>query len=140
SITGILTVVGRTPVNWMSKRQGAVETSTYGAEFLAMRTAVEEAISIRYMLRALGVPITRSTNLYGDNLGVIQNASNPDSSLKKKHTAISYHRVRECVAARIVDPFKILSGENYADMLTKALNSPLYKFHVNAIFDEPGHQ
>ena len=41
SITGLMNFVGRTPVQYMSKRQGAIETSTYGAEFVAMRTAVE---------------------------------------------------------------------------------------------------
>ena len=54
SITGLLILVGRTPVFFMSKRQGAIETSTYGAEFCAMRTAVEEVQSVRYMLRCLG--------------------------------------------------------------------------------------
>ena len=56
SMTGLLILVGRTPVYFMSKRQGAIATSTYGAEFCAMRTAVEEVIQlVRYMLRCLGV-------------------------------------------------------------------------------------
>jgi len=33
SIMGISVVVGLTPVTWFSKRQGAVEASTYSAEF-----------------------------------------------------------------------------------------------------------
>jgi len=48
----------------MSKRQGAVATSTYSAEFCAMRTAAEEAISIRYTLRSLGVPVVESTKIF----------------------------------------------------------------------------
>ena len=43
--------MGNTPIIWKSRRQGAVQTSTYGAELCAMRMAVEEAITIRYMLR-----------------------------------------------------------------------------------------
>jgi len=104
SITGILVYVGSTLVSWTSKRQGCIASSTYCAEFIAMRTAVEEAISIRYMLRSLGIPVEEPTNLIGDNLGVIQNASIPDLDLKKKHVAISYHCVREAVAAQIVKP------------------------------------
>lgn len=50
SITGLIIFVGRTPVLYFSKRQGAIETSTYGAEFIAMKTAVEEVVSVRYML------------------------------------------------------------------------------------------
>jgi hypothetical protein len=85
--------VGRTPVFYSSKRQGAVETSTYGAEFCAMRTATEETISLRYMLRCLGVKVTHATYVFGDNMGVLQNATIKESLLQKKHVAISYHKV-----------------------------------------------
>jgi hypothetical protein len=51
------------------------------------------------MLRCLGVPVTKPTNLYGDNFGVIQSATIPDGELKKKHIAISYHYVREAITA-----------------------------------------
>ena len=130
SITGVLVVVGSTPVSWMSKRQGAVATSSYGAEFCAMRTATEEAISIRYMLRSLGIPVTEPTKLFGDNLGVIQNASMPEANLVKKHIAIAFPFVRECVAAKIVAPYKISGKDNFADVLTKALDISTFKHHA----------
>jgi hypothetical protein len=126
SISGLLVFVGSTPVIWSSKRQGCIATSTYCAEFIAMRSAVEEAISIRYMLRCLGVPVTVPTNLYGDNFGVIQSAEIPDSELKKKHIAISYHYVREAIAARIVNAIWIRSAENFADICTKALGTTIF--------------
>ncbi len=50
SILGVIVMVGSTPIIWKSNRQGAVQTSTYGAEFSAMRLATEETITIRYML------------------------------------------------------------------------------------------
>ena len=121
SITGLIILLGRTPVYYYSKRQGAVETSTYSAEFMAMRHAVEEVMSIRYMLRCLGVKVDSATRVYGDNLGVVQNVTIKDSLLKKKHVAISYHKVREAVAAGIIIPMKIHSSDNYADCCTKAL-------------------
>ncbi len=74
SISGLIVFVGSIPAIWQSKRQGCIATSTYCAEFISMRTAVEEAISIRYMLRCLGIPVTKPTDLYGDNFGVIQSA------------------------------------------------------------------
>jgi hypothetical protein len=55
SITGLIVFVGSTPILWHSKRQGCIATSTYCAEFISMRSGVEEAISIRYMLRCLGI-------------------------------------------------------------------------------------
>ena len=81
------------------------------------------------------MPITVPSRLFGDNLGVIQNASIPDSQLKKKHTAISYHRVREAVAAGIIDPYHIAGENNPADVLTKALSSTEFLKHkVKSIF------
>jgi hypothetical protein len=126
SITGLLILVGRTPVYFMSKRQGAIATSTYGAEFCAMRTAVEEVQAVRYMLRCLGVKVKHSTLICGDNKGVILNCTMSDSLLKKKHVAIAYHKTREAAAAGIVHPIKIMSKHNFADILTKAVTGKTF--------------
>lgn len=126
SITGLLILLGRTPVYFMSKRQGAIETSTYGAEFCAMRTAVEEVQSVRYMLRCLGVKVRYASFIFGDNKGVIQNCSISDSLLKKKHVAIAYHKTRESAAAGIVHPIKIDGKNNFADILTKAVTGKTF--------------
>ena len=91
-----------------------------------MRSAVEEAISIRYMLRCLGVPVTRPTDLFGDNFGVIQSAVIPEGKLKKKHIAMSYHYVREAIAARIVNAHWCRSDENFVDICTKALGTNIF--------------
>ena len=126
SITGLLILIGRTPGLFMSKRQGAIETSTYGAEFCAMRTAVEEVQSVRYMLRCLGVKVSYASLICGDNLGVIQNSTISDSLLKKKHVAIAYHRTREAAAAGMIHPIKINSEHNFADLLTKSQGGKLF--------------
>ena len=126
SITGMLIVVGQTPVMYMSKRQGAIKTSTYGAEFCAMKTAVEELIAIRYMLRCLGVRIEHSSFICGDNMGVVQNATLKGSVLKKKHVAIAYHKTREATAAGIAHPIKIDGNDNFADCLTKGQTQKVF--------------
>ena len=119
SSTGILIVVGITPVVYFSKRQGAIETSTYGAEFCAMKNAVEELIALQYMMRCLGVKVTLASMVCGDNMGVVQNATISESLLKKKHVAISYHKTREAAAAGIAHPIKTGGVDNFADVLTK---------------------
>jgi hypothetical protein len=75
SISGVIVMVGCTHITWKSRRQGAIATSTYGAEFYAMKLATEEAIMIRYMLRSLGVPVTSPCQMYGDSSSVIQNTT-----------------------------------------------------------------
>jgi len=133
SISGVLTMVGRTPVIWKSKRQGAVQTSTYGAEFSAMRLATEEAHTIRYMLRSLGIKVNNPCRLYGDNLGVIQNATMPEGTLKKKHVALSYHFVREAVAVNVISAFKVPGKDNFADVMTKSLERNGFMHHTCGI-------
>ena len=119
SVSGVIAFVGLTPISWTSKRQGKIESSSYSAEFCAGRVAYEEAIAIRYMLCSLGVPVIGSTRLCGDNLGMIMSLTNPDSELKKKHVAISFHKLRECAAARIVSLIKVCMTVNISDILTK---------------------
>jgi hypothetical protein len=126
SITGIIIFVGRTPVVYSSKRQGAIETSTYGAEFCAMKNAIEELIALRYMLRCLGVKVTHASMVCGDNMGVVQNSTISESLLKKKHVAISYHKTREAAAAGIAHPIKTGGADNFADVLTKAQTLKLF--------------
>ena len=120
SVSGILVFAGRTPIVPISKRQGAIETSTYGAEFCAMKMAVEELIAVRYMLRCLGVKVEHASLICGDNKGVLQNATISESLLKKKRVAISYHKTREAAAAGICHPIKTKGTDNFADVLTKA--------------------
>ena len=102
-------------VGWASDKAGAVATSAYSAEFCAMLTS-EEAITISYVLCSLGIPVNEPTKLFGDNLGAIQNASIPEAYRRLKHTAISFHRVRECLAAKIVEQHKIDGRDNFTDI------------------------
>lgn len=118
---GILIYLNCAPITWFSKSQSTVESSTFGSEFVAMRIGVEMIESLRYKLRMFGIPIDGPANVFGDNKSVITNASVPTSTLKKKHNAIAYHRVREAVAAGIVQITKVHTSENLADVLTKPL-------------------
>ena len=70
-----------------SKKQMTVESSVFGAEFVAMKHCVEELRALRYKLR-MGVPLKGPTYVFGDNMSVINNTSKPESMLKKKLNAI----------------------------------------------------
>jgi len=121
SVTGVLLLINNTPLQWVSKRQPTVETSTYGAELIATRVAIDMIIEVRYKLRMLGVPIRGSALLLGDNMSVVLNTTIPASPLKKKHLSCAYHRIREAIAAGIIDYAHIESKDNMADIFTKPL-------------------
>jgi hypothetical protein len=102
SHTGILLYVNNAPVQWYSKRQNTVESSSFGSEFVALRIAKEMIVTLRYKLRMFRVPVQGATNVFCDNNGVVKNTSIPHSMLQKKHNAINYHAIREAVAAGIL--------------------------------------
>jgi hypothetical protein len=141
SISGVIVVVGCTPITRKSRRQGAIATSTHGAQFYAMKLATEEAIMIRYMLRSLGMPVLIPCHMYGDSSSVIQNVSRPKSPLKKKNLALCFHFVREHIAMKTINPIKIGSKDNFADLLTKSLARGDFMSHVNGLlWKSPLHE
>jgi hypothetical protein len=119
SHTGIIIFVQNAPVIWYSKRQNTVETSTFGSELVAQRTAKELIVALRYKLRMFGIPLAGPADVYCDNSGVQKNLSIPESTLLKKHNAVNYHAVREAVAAGIMRVGKEDGQTNIADLLTK---------------------
>jgi hypothetical protein len=133
--------VGSTPVVWYSRRQGSIASSTYAAEFSALRTATEEAQNLRYMLRCLGVPIPNDgscpTNIFNDNFAVVNQACDADAELHKKHVAISFHVVREAIASGATRPLWIKGSWNLADIFTKQIGSTEFLGHCDYIFFKP---
>ena len=123
SHTGILLYVNNAPVQWYSKRQNTVESSSFGSEFVALRIAKEMIVTLRYKLRMFGVPVQGATNVFCDNNGVVKNTSIPHSMLQKKHNAINYHAIREAVAAGILRVGKEDGMTNLADLFTKVLTA-----------------
>jgi hypothetical protein len=96
-----------------------VETATYGAEFVSARTCVEQLIDLRITLRYLGVPLRERSYMFGDNESVVNSAMHPFAKLHKRHTALSFHRVREAIASKKY-VFTHIPGENNpADIVSK---------------------
>ena len=119
SVTGILTFLNKTPIDWFSKKQSTVETATYSSEFVAARIAIERLMDLRLTLRYLGVPIRERDFMFGDNKSVVDSSNIPHGKLSKRHNALSYHRVREAIASKIV-AFTFIPGTiNPADILSK---------------------
>jgi hypothetical protein len=133
SITGYIIFVGQSIIKWYSKRQNTVETSTYGSELVAMRIALEAILEIRYKLRAMGIKFEHTSTILCDNQSVIYNTQFPTNSLKKKHNAVAFHKVREAVAAGIVRTAHIPSKANISDILTKPKGPADYYQHLKTI-------
>jgi hypothetical protein len=124
SHTGILIFLNLGLIDWFSKRQNTVESSTFSSEFVALKIAVEKVIALHYKLRMMGIPIEGPARMFCDNEAVYKNASYAVSTLRKKHNSIAYHKVWESVAADIAVVIKENTDTNLADLLTKSTHSP----------------
>jgi hypothetical protein len=50
--------------------------------------------------------------MFGDNKSVVDSSMIPHSQLNKRHTALSYHRVREAICADTFKFYHIYGTEN----------------------------
>ncbi len=77
SHTGYNIYLNSAPIQWLLKKKSTVETSVFGAEFVAMKHGIDTVRGIPYK---------------------VTNSSKPESQQKKKCNSICYHAVRESVA------------------------------------------
>jgi len=134
SQTGLIIYVNKAPVFWFSKRQNTVESSTFGSEFIALKTAIDQIEAIRYKLRMFGIPLDGATSIICDNESVVRNTTHSESTLRRKHLSIAYHRCREAIAAGYVRVAWELGEFNPADILTKLLAGPRMRALLRQLF------
>ena len=133
SHTGFIIFMNMAPGYWYSKRQNSVETSTYSSEMVALRIVAEKIIDLRYKLHMFGIPVDDYANIFCDNETVHKSTSIADSTLKKKHNSVAYHKIRECTVAGILVVHKEDTGSNLADILTKSLSPNKRKYLIERI-------
>jgi hypothetical protein len=121
SRTGFVIYLNMAPIVWFSKHQPTVESSVFGAEFVAMKNGIETYLGLRYKLRMMGVALSLPIFFYGDNMSVVHNTHRPESVLKKKSNSICYDSVRESAAMGESIIGHVISVYNTADICTKVV-------------------
>jgi hypothetical protein len=121
SRTGFIVMLNSSPVYWFSNKQTSCKTSSFGSEFVAMKSCCEYVRGLRYKLRMMGIPVESATYIFGDNQSVLANTTKSHSSLKKKSSSIAFHFVREGVAKDEWRATYLNTNFNPADLCTKSL-------------------
>jgi hypothetical protein len=119
SRTGFLIFCNMALIDWVSKKQATIETSVFGAEFVAMKHRIETLRGLRYKLRMMGIPLTGPSYIFTDNKSQVTSLTIPESTLKKKCNSICYHSVQESVAMGESLITHINSDDNLSDLMTK---------------------
>ena len=139
AVTGCIHFANKTPIMWHSKKQATTETATYGAEFVAGRTCIEHVIDLRNTFRYLGVPIHKTSYMFGDNESMINSSAFPYARLNKRHNILSYHYVRSQIARGYIALHHIRSHNNISDVVSKHWSYGSVKDLLKPIFNTIGN-
>ena len=73
--------------------------------------------------------------MFGDNKSVVTTSTIPQSILNKRHNMLPYHRVREVIAAKIIEFHQCSSGQNKSEILSKHWEHARVKDAIRELFD-----
>ena len=76
-----------------------------------------------FKLQMIGIPVDGPAFVFGDNLSVIVNTTNPASILKRKSNCVDVHHCQEGSARDEWRPVYMNTHDNVADLCTKPLPS-----------------
>jgi hypothetical protein len=131
SVSGFVVYLGSSPISWASKKQHIVSRSSAETEYRALAIVAAELTWIRQLFCDMHVPLLIPPLIHCDNISAIYLASNPVFHSRMKHLQIDYHFVRERVIKGDLLVQHVSSADQFADVLTKGLSSPLFRHHCS---------
>ena len=134
STSGYVFTFGGAAISWSSKRQATVALSTTEAEYMAVCSAIQEAIYLRTLLNDFGYTQNEPTLIYQDNQSSIALSKNAIVSRRTKHIDIKYHFVRDMVDAKEIILEYIPTEWMAADCLTKAVSNEIIRRSRTTLF------
>ncbi|PNX94213.1 putative copia-type protein [Trifolium pratense] len=133
STSGYFAFVGGNLVTWRSKKQKVVALSSAEAEFRGMTKGLCELLWLKRLLTEIGFPPISMMNLFCDNKAAIAIAQNPVQHDRTKHVEVDRHFIKQKLEAKVVQfPF-VKSGDQLADILTKAVASRDFHNSLNKL-------
>ena len=122
--------LGDTVVCHASKTQHVVSLSISEAEYIAAGDRVKEALFVRAVLSFIALETSgASIEVLGDNQGAKALIEKPLSSAKSKHIDVRFHLTRDLCRKRKISVDFVVSTEQHADILTKALSRANFQYY-----------
>ena len=104
------------------------------SEFVALAEVVNELRFLR-QVKGFVAPSTDDIIIREDNEGAIKMATNRFSSRRTRHVDVKHHIVHDVVESGVVRIHYVKSGEQYADVLTKALTVSSFETHAKFLLN-----
>ena len=106
-------------VSWKTRKQPTIALSSCEAEYMALTAATQEGLFLKMLMRDFKHE-EEQVLIHGDNQGSLDLAQNPVNHQRSKHIDIRYHFIREKCANGDIKLQYVPTGENVADLMTKA--------------------
>lgn len=127
SITGFGIKVLNNFVFWKTRKQSVVSLSSSESEYIALSDCTKECIFITKLLSEILNKNVLPIVIYEDNQSCIKMAMTLETK-RTKHIDVRHHYVRDCVSKNEVVINYIPTGEQIADIFTKALNITKFEY------------
>ena len=79
--TGFFIYCNNALVYWIYKKQGSIESSSFGSEFVTMKAWTEYIWGLKFKIQMMSIQCDLSAFIYGDNQSILANKTMPYSIL-----------------------------------------------------------
>ncbi|GKB75650.1 putative ribonuclease H-like domain-containing protein [Tanacetum coccineum] len=132
STTGGCQFLGCRLISWQCKKQTMIATSSTEAEYVAATSCYGQVLWIQNQMLDYGYNFMH-TMINIDNNSCICIVKNLVSHTKTKHIEIRYHFIRDYNDKKLIRVVKIHTDDNFADLLTKALDVGRFQYLIASI-------
>ncbi|XP_038995017.1 uncharacterized mitochondrial protein AtMg00810-like [Hibiscus syriacus] len=132
-VTGFCVKLGMSLISWKSKKHNTVARSSAEAEYRSMVGTAAKIVWLRGLLAEMGLKNMAPAKLMCDSKAALQIAANPVFHERTKHIKIDCHFVRENIQEGLIQTEHIKTGEQQADLMTKALGVHQHEYIVSKL-------
>jgi len=127
STSGYLFQIYGSSVCWSTRKQSTVAISSTEAEYLALASAIQEAMWLKGLLVEMCViGADEQIVLYEDNQSCIKIAEEPRKHQRLKHLDTKYNFINESITNNEIKLEYVQSENQLADILTKPLSASTF--------------
>lgn len=134
SCTGYIFLFQGAAISWSSKRQPTVALSSTEAEYMALSSAIQEAMWLKQLQEDFWPSLSNdSFDVYCDNQSALSIAGHDVYHARSKHIDVRYHFIREKIEAKQISLKYQCSEDMVADALTKGLQRLKHDRHLSTM-------
>lgn len=108
-------------VEWMSRKQTAIASSSTEAEYYALHETAKEAVYLKKILKDFGIDTKTAVKIFCDSQSALSMLHGEKFSRSTKHMAVRFHYLKDLIEREIIAVSYVPTSDNISDLLTKPL-------------------